>query len=134
MKKILLIATILAVIGVTIWLLLRSRKSGEPSESPTPGNTTGSNNSSGNSNSGINYATDNFPLKRFSLGANVSRLQIHLNGLIENANRTFNAHIGSPPDPLLVVDGAFGSKTQAEVVRFFSVFEVSQELFTSKKM
>ena len=132
MKKILIITAILAVIGVTIWLLLRGRKSGVPSV--TPGNTNNGSNSSGNNNTGINYATDNFPLKLWSRGANVKRLQIHLNGLIENANRNFNDLIGIPRDPLLVVDGAFGPKTEARVVQYFNVREVSRELFTSKNM
>jgi len=118
MKKILLILAILSIVGFSLWFFLRKNKNSATSDSFSGG-------------TGSSFG-DNFPLKQGSRGANVSRLQNHLNKLIENANSVMAAV--SSPDPLLSVDEIFGPKTEKEVLRFYSVKEVSKELFIQKNM
>ncbi len=115
MKKVIIITGLLAVTGLLTWFILRKKK----------------NNTEDSLLTGASSA-DTFPLKKGSQGANVKRLQTHLNGLIENANNVMSGI--STPDPLLVTDGIFGQLTEKEVLRYYSVKEVSQTLFNSKNM
>ncbi len=75
-----------------------------------------------------------FPLKIGSKGENVKRLQAHLNGRIESSNKLGEGVPTWTMLPLLTVDGVFGEKTELEVLRYYSVKEVSQELFNLKNM
>ena len=104
------------LVALVMFLLLRKGKPGEetPGELPSGGS-----------------AKDPFPLKLGSSGTYVVRLQKHLNRLIENSNATGS---GIWSDPFLIEDGIFGSKTEAEVRRYYSTNEVSRELFNSKNM
>ncbi|MCL2413593.1 MAG: hypothetical protein FWC98_05610 [Bacteroidales bacterium] len=114
MKKILLILAISTIIGITIWYFVRQNRK------------------STGSDSGSSAGTDDFPLRRGSRGNNVMRLQTFLNERIAYANNLF--HGVSTPRVFLIVDGIFGPLTEAEVRRFFTVNEVSRELFTSNNM
>jgi len=118
MKKTLLILAVLAVVGVVVWHFVRQRRNNAPSDK--------------NNGSGSSAGTDAFPLRFGSRGDNVRRLQAHLNGLIDNANNVFYGV--SAPRVFLIVDGIWGPLTDAEVRRFLSVSEVSQQLFTSNNM
>jgi len=122
MKKTLLILAVLAVVGVVVWHFVRQRRN----------NASDTNSGAGTGGSGSSAGTDDFPLRFGSRGDNVRRLQTHLNGLIANANEVF--HGVSAPRVFLIVDGIWGPLTDAEVRRFFSVSEVSQQLFTSNNM
>ena len=124
MKKTLLILAVLAVVGVVVWHFVRQRRSNASDTNSGAGNSSGG--------SGSSAGTDDFPLRFGSRGDNVRRLQTHLNERIAESNSVF--HGVSAPRVFLIVDGIWGPLTDAEVRRFFSISEVSRQLFTSNNM